>query len=63
MMALNLARSANEVGVFCALPDKSDVGETTHDVAVSYFPGPSDSGGESSMGGKYAPTCYAENEP
>ena len=51
MMAITLAHAGGEFGRFFALPGKSDVCKTTHDVVFSYFLGAADSIGGSSMGG------------
>ena len=51
MMALTLAYAGYEVGRFLVLPDRSDARRTTHNVALSYFHGASDSIGKSSMSG------------
>ena len=51
MMALTLAFAGRDVGRFFILPDKSDSGKTTHDLAFCYFLGSEESSGSGSMSG------------
>ena len=51
MMGLTLAFAGRDVGRFFILPDKSDSGKTTHDIAFCYFLGSEESSGSSSMSG------------
>ena len=45
MMASTLAAGGRDVGRFCALPDRSDGGKITRDIAFCYFMGLEESGG------------------
>ena len=51
MMALTLAFGGRDVGGFFVVPDRSDIGKTTHDIAFCYFMGSDAASGDSSMGG------------
>ena len=56
MMALTLAYAGREVGRFFILPDRSDSGKTTHNLALCYFLGGEESSGRGTMSG----TLHAE---
>ena len=51
MMGLTLAFAGREVGRFYILPDRSDSGKTTHDLALCYLLGSSESSGRGSLSG------------
>ena len=53
MMALTLAYAGREVGRFFILPDRSDSGKTTHNLALCYFLGGEDTSGRGTMSGTF----------
>ena len=53
MMALTLAYDGREVGRFFVLPDRSDSGKTTRNLALCYFLGGEDTSGRGAMSGTF----------